>query len=76
MIKDSITKVRYLHKLTEDVDATLKAGITLHSLCSPDKLNQYSAWNGTSFSLIPSDKVKVYKVTTTTIVEEEIEELI
>lgn len=49
MTKDSITKVRYLHKLTEDVDVTLKAGITLHNLCSPDKLNQYSAWNGTSF---------------------------
>jgi hypothetical protein len=69
MIKENLENIRYEHRLTEDVD-TLKAGITLHSLCSRDKLSQYSAWNGATFMTIPSDKVQIYKVTTSTIVEE------
>jgi hypothetical protein len=75
MIKNDTTEVRYLHKLAEDVDQTLKAGIILHSFEGPNKLNQYSAWNGTSFSNIPLEKVKVYKLITRTIIEEELVEV-
>jgi hypothetical protein len=74
MIKENNTEVRYLHKLMEDVGGTLKAGITLHSFASPGKLKQYSAWNGIAFSLIPPEKVNIYKLTTRTIIEEELVE--
>jgi hypothetical protein len=64
MSKDcSWIKVRYEHRLTEDI-GTLKEGITLHSLETRDKLPLYSAWNGVKFIDIPSEKVNVYQVTT------------
>jgi hypothetical protein len=69
MIKDKSVKVRYEHRLTEDI-GTLKAGITLHSLSNPNKLGSYSAWNGVTFITISPEKVKVYQLTTTTVLEE------
>lgn len=74
-VKEDTTNIRYVHKLAEDVGDTLKAGIILHSLSNPNKLNQYSAWNGVGFSSIPPEKVKVYKISTRTMVEELVEEL-
>jgi hypothetical protein len=62
-IKENWVMVRYEHRLTEDI-GTLKAGTTLHSLETRDKLPFYSAWNGVKFIDIPSEKVTVYQVTT------------
>ena len=70
MIKDGWIKVRYEHRLTENI-GTLKKGITLHSLSTRDKLPHYSAWNGVGFITIPSEKVKVYQITTKHMVEEQ-----
>jgi hypothetical protein len=69
MIKDGWIKIRYEHRLAEDL-GTLRKGITLHSLSTHDKLPHYSAWNGVSFITIPSEKVRVYQVTTKHTVEE------
>ncbi len=69
MIKDNSVEVRYEHRLTEDI-GTLKAGITLHSISNPNKLGSYSAWNGVTFITISPEKVKVYQLTTTTVLEE------
>jgi hypothetical protein len=70
MIKENLVKIRYEHRLAEDIGKTLKAGVTLHSLERRDKLPHYSAWNGLKFINIPLNKVKVYQVTTKHTVEE------
>ena len=70
MIKENWVEVTYLHKLTEDIGATLKAGIVLNRTSDSKKLEHYSTWNGYIFFPIPPGKVKVYQLTTKHTVEE------
>ena len=71
MTNSSNIEVEYIHRLTEDIGWTLKAGIVLKRTASSDKPEDYSAWTGLTFVSISPEKVRVYKVTTTTIISVE-----
>jgi hypothetical protein len=70
MITNNCVEVGYIHRLTEDIGDTLKAGISVRRTSGPGKLESYAAFNGMEFVGIPREKVQVYQVTTRTITEE------
>ena len=60
--------VEYIHRLTEDI-GVLKEGISLRTTSTPSKLESYSAFNGTGFTVISPERVQVVRRTITTTVE-------
>lgn len=74
MIKDIKVQVEYVHRLTEDVElrsgVVSQAGISVARGSDCYVRDRYSVFDGIGFTPIPPEKVKVYQVTTRTIVEE------